>query len=418
MTAQGTSSRELSAADFADEARAHLVSAALAPSTVGQVGLELEFHLVDLRSPARRLAWDELGELIGSVPPLPEGSTVTIEPGGQLELSTPPRAGVAAAISALQRDRRVLVDAVAQHGLGLAAIGSDLGRPVRRLSPVARYVAMERHFDAMGCGASGRAMMSATAALQVNLNAGPRERWGARFAHIHRLGPVLVALSACSPLLAGRASGWRSMRQQAWTGIDQARCRPLAGSAHPADAWADYALAAPVMLVRNPNNGGVEPVTQRVRFAEWAAGGVAFGRPPGLDDLDYHLSTLFPPVRPRGYLEIRCLDAVPNRWWPALAALTVTLIDDEVAADEAAELCEPTAGAWLRAARDGLTDPSLLKAAWGCADIAASRCPPELRPEVEAYAELVARGRTPGDHLRERANASSPLAVMEEEAHA
>ena len=45
-------------------------------------------------------------------------------------------------------------------------------------------------------------------------------------------------------------------------------------------------------------------------------------------DLDYHLTTLFPPVRPRGYVEIRCLDALPDRWWPALAALTATLVDD------------------------------------------------------------------------------------------
>ena len=71
-------------------------------------------------------------------------------------------------------------------------------------------------------------------------------------------------------------------------------------------------------------------------------------------DLDYHLTTLFPPVRPRGYLELRCLDALPDRWWPALAALTVTLADDPVAADAAAELCAPVADSWETAARHGL----------------------------------------------------------------
>ena len=60
-------------------------------------------------------------------------------------------------------------------------------------------------------------------------------------------------------------------------------------------------------------------------------------------DLDYHLTTLFPPVRPRGYVEIRCLDALPDRWWPAIAAITATLLDDPVAADVAAEPCAPVA---------------------------------------------------------------------------
>ena len=72
-------------------------------------------------------------------------------------------------------------------------------------------------------------------------------------------------------------------------------------------------------------------------------------------DLDYHLTTLFPPVRPRGYVEIRCLDALPDRWWPALAALVATLVDDPVAADEAAELCAPVADAWQTAARAAWT---------------------------------------------------------------
>jgi glutamate--cysteine ligase len=127
---------------------------------------------------------------------------------------------------------------------------------------------------------------------------------------------------------------------------------------------------------------------------------------------------LFPPVRPRGFIEIRCLDAVPNRWWPALAALTVTLLNDEVAADLAEQACEPVAGQWTVAARDAVSDRWLGLAARRCAEIAASRCPGELRPEVEAYAEMVSRGRTPGDDLNELAARRGPLAILEEEAHA
>jgi glutamate--cysteine ligase len=155
-----------------------------------------------------------------------------------------------------------------------------------------------------------------------------------------------------------------------------------------------------------------------VPFSVWLQGAAPISRPPTIADLDYHLTTLFPPIRPRGYVEIRCIDALPDRWWPALAAITATLIDDPVAADRAAELCEPVRDGWVAAARDGLGDAALHRAAFGCVEVAARRCPPELAGAVEAYAELVAAGRTPGDELRERAEATSPLAVLEEEARA
>jgi glutamate--cysteine ligase len=401
-----------------DAAHAHVVSRALSPSSAGRVGLELEFHLVDLERPERQVRWAELTELRSSLPVMPGGSRVTFEPGGQLELSTPPAADVALAIAVLRRDRQALAGAATTAGLGLASIGADPARPVRRLNPAPRYAAMERHFDAVGCGVPGRAMMSATAALQVNVDAGHREGWATRMRRLHSLGPLLVAMSACSPLLAGRASGWVSMRQQVWGEIDRTRCGPLTGGAQPAEAWASYALAAPVMLVRDSVTATAVPVTRRVSFSDWVAGTSLLSRPPTFEDLDYHLSTLFPPVRPRGFLEIRCLDAVPDRWWPALAALTVTLLDDDVAADLAEEACEPVAGRWTAAARDGLRDRSLAIAARRCTEIAAGLCPVELRPEVEAYAEMVSRRRTPGDDLRELSALRGPLAILEEEAHA
>ncbi len=400
-------------------ARGYVASQALTPSPVGRVGLELEFHLVDLRRPGQRVSWPDLCARLAVVPAMPAGSGVTVEPGGQLELSTPPLADLVSAVAGLRRDRRALADELSDAQLGLACLGADPARPAQRLSPLSRYAAMERHFDAGGFGDAGRGMMCATAALQINLDAGPRSGWSARVSGIHRLGPVLVALSGCSPLLAGRQSGWRSMRQQVWGEIDQARCGPLLEGAHPEEEWASYALSAPVMMVRDPVSAESVPVLERVPFAVWASGArLLAGRAATLDDLDYHLTTLFPPVRPRGFLEIRCLDAVPDRWWPALVALTVTLIDDEVAADQAAEACEPAAGWWTAEAGHGLADPVLARAAGRCAEIAAARCPPELRPEVQAYAEMVTRRRTPGDDIGERVAQRGPLAVLEEEARA
>jgi glutamate--cysteine ligase len=404
----------LTAADPLAAARDYIARTALRDGPVQRVGLELEFHLVDLGRPERRPTWPEVQALLAGLPDMPSASRVTLEPGGQVELSTPPARDIGAAIDALRADRAVLQSSLEAAGYGAAALGADPARPLQRVNPTARYVAMEQHFAAVGCAGPGRAMMTATAALQVNVDAGPRAGWARRLDGIRALGPVLVALSACSPYLAGRASGWRSMRQQAWHGIDHRRSDPVPVT-DPAEAWARYALAAPVMLVRG--RAGTVPMTTRIPFAAWLSGHAPIARRVTLADLDYHLTTLFPPFRPRGYLEIRCVDAVPDRWWPALAAVTTTLVDDDVAAGHAAEACSPVRDAWVRAARDGLGDAELRAAAVTCVAAAAQRCPDALRSDVVAFAELVDSGRTPGDELRARIDAVGPLAALEEAAH-
>jgi glutamate--cysteine ligase len=401
--------------DPVEAAHRYVADRALVSGGTGRVGLELELHLVDLERPGDRPGWSRTQELARSVGTLPAGSRVTLEPGGQIELSTPPGDGVVAAVESLRADRAVLKDRLAESGFGAAALGTDPARPVRRVNPSPRYLAMEQHFDALGCAGAGQAMMSATAALQVNLDAGAASGWAARMDLIRTMVPMLVALSSTSPYLAGRASGWHSMRQGTWQGIDHARSDPIAGG-DPSAAWAGYALDAPVMLVRDGDDH--RSVTSRVSFADWLRTPGLLGRQPGTADLDYHLTTLFPPVRPRGYVEIRCIDAMPDRWWPAMAATTTTLVDDPVAADEAAALCAPVAGRWESAARHGLADRAVQRAVAGCVDVAARRCPPGLREEVESLAELVGSGRTPGDDLRRRVEAVGPLAVLEEEARA
>jgi ergothioneine biosynthesis glutamate--cysteine ligase EgtA len=396
-----------------DAGRAHVVEGALTPSSIGVVGLELEMHLVDLNEPGQRISWERLTSLVASLPAMPSGSSVTLEPGGQVELSTVPQGDVTAAVAALDADRRALATALGPERLALVALGADPARAIQRLSPKSRYAGMERHFLATGSGDAGRAMMCSTAALQLNLEAGPMAKWPIRVSRLHLLGPVLVAISACSPWLAGAASGWRSMRQQVWDEIDDSRCGPLLDGAHPEQEWASYALHAPVMLVRDPLGDDAVAVTERISFSDWIDDGSRLGRPATYDDLDYHLSTLFPPVRPRGFLEIRCLDAVPHQWWPGLAGLAVTLLDDPIAADLAAEACGPTSGMWTTAARDGLGDPVIARAARACAEIAIDRAPAGLKAQVSGYADLVMSGRTPGDEIRERADADGPLAVLE-----
>ncbi|GAB2479907.1 glutamate--cysteine ligase family protein [Jatrophihabitans fulvus] len=403
-----------------DVAREHIIAAALTSAPPGRVGLELELHLVDLADPGRRPEWSEVTALAEAVPALPGGSRVTLEPGGQIELSTPPGDDLASAVALLRADREVLRGTLAERGFGAAPLGTDPARPTRRVNPAGRYVAMERHFEALGCIGPGRAMMTATAALQVNLEAGTPDMWCDRLDHVLALAPVFVAASACSPLLAGRESGWHSMRQEVWFGIDRGRTDPFDTGDDPCGQWAAYALAAPVMLVRD--GATAEVVTDRVTFGQWLGGDVPdrgpFGRRPTADDLDYHLTTLFPPLRPRGYLELRCLDALPDRWWPAVAALATVLVDDPVAADKARDVAAPVARAWDAAARDGLADPAVRSAVTGCVAVAVEHCPEPLRPELETFAELISSGRTPSDVLRERAREIDPLGLLEEEARA
>jgi len=381
----------------------HIAGASLEDGPIGRVGLELEAHCFDLQDPRRRPGWSELNDVIATVGPLPGGSAVTVEPGGAVELSGPPAEGAVPAIAALAADREVLQSAFADAGLGLALLGADPLRAPHRVNPGARYEAMERFFTASDTKDAGAAMMTSTASIQVNLDAGPRDGWADRVRLAHALGPTMIAIAANSPLLAGEFTGWVSTRQRVWSQLDSARCGPILGASadDPATDWARYALKAPVMLVHTPD---AVAVTEHVPFADWADGLVLLGgRRPTTTDLDYHLTTLFPPVRPRRWLEIRYLDSVPDELLPAVVFLMVTLLDDPVAAGLAAEAVEPVATAWDLAARIGLKDDRLYEAANRCVAVAAERAPAELSESMQRLVQSVEDGRCPADDFADQA---------------
>jgi glutamate--cysteine ligase len=184
--------------------------------------------------------------------------------------------------------------------------------------------------------------------------------------------------------------------------MDSARCGPILGASgdDPGTDWARYALKAPVMLVHNPD---AVAVTHWVPFADWADGRVLLGdRRPTIADLEYHLTTLFPPVRPRQWLEIRYLDSMPDAFWPAVVFTLVTLLDDPAAADIAAENVEPVATAWDNAARLGLCDRRLYEAANRCVAVAAEKAPAELNDAMERLVRCVEKGRCPGDDFADQ----------------
>ena len=389
----------------ADSAAQLIGETCLTDGPVGRVGLEIEAHCFDLADPARRPEWDELSAIIADIGDLPGKSLITVEPGGAVELSGPPEDDVVPAITGMAADRAVLCSAFAEAGLGLVLLGADPLRPAKRINPGDRYRAMEQFFEASQTGAAGAAMMTSTASVQVNLEAGPQADWAARVRLAHALGPTMVAIAANSPLLGGKFTGWRSSRQWVWSQLDSARCGPILGAdgEDPASDWSRYAMKAPVMLVHPTPEMDAVPITDWVPFADWADGRVLLGdRQPTVGDLDYHLTTLFPPVRPRRFLEIRYLDSVPDADWPALVYTLTTLLDDPVAAEIATEATEPVAMAWDRAAQIGLGDRALHEAATRCVRAAAERAPAEIGESMQRLVRSVEQGRSPADDFSDR----------------
>jgi len=369
-----------------DDVAAH-VDAAVQYGTPGTVGAELELLCVDRAAPGVRPSLERVAGLLPSA--LPGSSLLTTEPGGQVELSSVPAAGAAAAIAGLAEDLTAVRAALETDRLSLVGLGADPLRPPLRLLRTPRYDCMEAYFAAAGepSASAGPAMMCSTAAVQVSLDAGTRAEAADRWQRAHALGPALVAAFACSPLLHGRATGWRSTRQRIWGALDPSRtCAPPTGLG-PVEALTELALGASLMVVRDA--GGVcRPAPAGLTFGQWMREGA-----PSAADLDYHLTTLFPPVRLRGWLELRYLDMLPDPLWQVAVLTAATLLDDPVAADAARDACAPVEGRWADAARLGVSDPDLQRAALGCLTAVGA-------PAVDAYVERwTARGRSPADDL-------------------
>jgi glutamate--cysteine ligase len=399
---------------------------------------------------------------------LPSGALLTTEPGGQLELSSQPADSLADLVRATSADLVVLRAELATRGLELAGIGLDPLRPPRRVLTLPRYAAMEAFFDAGGPW--GRQMMCGTASVQVCLDAGDdsdgptgyRRRWRL----LHAIGPVLVGAFANSPLRDGKPTGWVSSRQQVWARMDPGRTRPPRMNGDPRADWAAYALDAQVMCVRDPDSADWS-VPLGLTFRDWvrgatatavrrtgspvAAGRVANGgaadggaadggaaaasasppngaarngaagngdgrlRRPTAGDLEYHLSTLFPPVRPRGHFELRMIDAQPGDGWIVPLAVSTALLSDVQAGDAALAAVAPLwngrwpgdDGPWVRGARFGPADPAISRASRACFTAAREAldrmsAPAAIKGAVDAFIDqYVNKDRCPADDLLE-----------------
>ncbi|MDJ0379838.1 ergothioneine biosynthesis glutamate--cysteine ligase EgtA [Streptomyces sp. G-G2] len=397
------------------------------------VGAELEWLLLDAEDPGRPLPPDRLTAAHEAARALPLRSRFTVEPGGQLELSSPPAASLMECVGDLQSDLAAVRAALGARGVVLDGCGHDLRRPLHRLLDSPRYSAMETYFDRTG--PAGRAMMRASASVQVCVDAGHEEpgplghgrRW--RFAHL--LGAVLVSAFANSPAYSGPYMGWRCSRQGVWSDIDTSRALAPPLDSEPREAWTRQALDTAVMCVRPdaarsdgaPSDGADGPggdaweVPRGLTFRGWLRGGGP--RPPTTADLEYHLTTLFPPVRPRGHLELRMIDAQPGEdGWVVPVAVVHALFDDPEAAETAYRVAKGLADAygsrpaprnplWRSAARYGPGDPELRTAALSCFRAAAEALPrlgadTRVRDAVGEFNErFVLRGRCPADETDE-----------------
>jgi glutamate--cysteine ligase len=368
------------------------------PNAQHRVGIELEWLAVRLDDPCHSAPFDSLQAAAASLGSLAGGSRISFEPGGQVELSSPALEGLAACAT-ISRDATTLRTALEAVGVGLLAIGLQPGGDRDRVVRTPRYDAMEAFFDADG--GAGRTMMRNTAAIQVNVDHGRGEERERRWRLAHDVGPMLSAAFANSPLSRGEPTGWRSTRLAVWFELDPGRSQPVPGTSPYPDAWASYALDARVMMVRRSPDDHV-PMTDPLEFQSWIAHGHQLGWPTR-DDLDYHLTTLFPPIRPRGWLELRMIDALPDPWWRVAVAVSDAIVSDPTLDPCVRGASRPVRNLWREAARDGLAHPGLGRAARDCFHAALDVLPsrgadqPTLDATGEFIDRYIDRGRCPAD---------------------
>lgn len=388
------------------EGEAYVASVCFKHGPPRLLGVELEFTVHYAGDPARPLDPDDLATALGPhtprtlrpdspALPLPAGSPLSLEPGCQVEISARPQTTLRQLDAVVSADLAHLETLLEARGLYLGDSAIDAYRAPARKLRTPRYAAMERRFAPMGQG--GATMMCSTAGLQICVDAGEADELAARWSAVHALGPPLLATFANSRVHAGRDTGHASARWLAVMATEQARTRSGEAVEDPAGDWARRILDTPLMVL--PAADGSWDAPEALTFADWIDGrgaGAVLGKPTE-DDLAYHLTTMFTPVRPQGYLEIRYLDAQPPGRWLHPVALLSALLARPSTVDKVLELCEPVAGKWDCAARFGLADRAIADVAsevvdLGCAELGATGLPPETITGISEGVQSLVHG--------------------------
>jgi glutamate--cysteine ligase len=402
------------AADLEAQAFAAPASASLTPR---RVGAETEFIPVEtgtgrrcpiegdgvpatlpfLRRYGARQGWSETLTPKGTPCfTLPAGGTLTFEPGGQLEYSSPPCRSPSALLALLRSVVLPLRAAAAGDGITLLAVGIDPFNPLEAAPLLLRTKRYQRMADYLARRSpAGARMMRQTAAFQMSLDLDD-EPW-LRWRVLNAAAPYVVAIFANSAVYAGQETGCASARAHVWRVLDPARTGLPWSARQPIDTYLDFALEAPAILL--PTVEG-----EHLAFGEW------LGRAHvTMDEWHDHLTTLFPEVRPRAHFELRSADAVAPQWYAAPLALAVGITYDSRALRAAADLLgAPDLGLLERAGRVGLHDAALARTAADLVQIAVEGCeglgpayfsPSDLEQATAFFEHYTRHGRAPADDV-------------------
>jgi glutamate--cysteine ligase len=250
------------------------------------------------------------------------GLTVSIEPGGQIELSGRPFKDIHVVAAELDRHLEKCRALARDLGLHFLATGyRPWGTPATvPWMPKARYQVMRPFLEARGALAGD--MMAMTGSTQASYDFGSERDMAEKLRVALAIQPAVVAACANSPVVDGRESGWKSFRVEVWNRVDPARCGLLPFAFEPGfdgDAYRRYtewALDVPMIFLRR---GGRYLQAGGRTFRRFLLEGLE-GERPTLDDWEDHLTTLFPEVRVKGVVEVRGADAVEPGLTKALAA--------------------------------------------------------------------------------------------------
>jgi glutamate--cysteine ligase len=286
--------------------------------------------------------WDpveEDGRIIGLVK---GGANVSLEPGGQLELSGAPLETIHETcdeVNSHLKEVQHIADKIGAGfiGLGAAPIWTHEQMP---LMPKGRYKLMDRYMGIVGT--HGAQMMRRTCTVQVNLDFGSEADMVQKFRVGLALQPVATALFANSPFFDGRENGHKSWRSRIWRNLDDARTGMLPFVFEDGmgfERYAQYALDVPMYFVYRD---GTYIDALGMSFRDFMKGELPAlpGEMPTESDWADHLTTCFPEVRIKKFMEMRGADGGPWRRLCALPAFWVGLMYDQTALNAAWDVCK------------------------------------------------------------------------------
>lgn len=310
-----------------------------------------------LRGMHDRLGWDPIMDgdnIIGLGEPSGMGA-ISIEPGGQFELSGAPLENIHQTFAESVDHLSVLRDIAEPSGIRFLGIG---GSPKWTFAetpqmPKSRYAIMTQYMPEVG--SKGLDMMYRTSTIQVNLDFSSEADMRSKMRVSMKLQSVATALFASSPFTEGKPNGLLSWRGDIWRDTDNRRAGVLPFTFDPAFGFAHYvewALDVPMyFVVRDGHYHNCTDITFR-QFMAGALKGRVSEWEPTLGDWTNHLSTLFPDVRLKRFLEMRGADGGPLPRIAALPAFWVGLLYDDAALAAADELTAAWSVAEVEAMRD------------------------------------------------------------------